>query len=188
MSFSYEYSSSSWRFSLWGWVQTPSQGWGHEALAAEHTLRAAHQQPGPPPAALLMLIIAPTGKFMPYHKLAIQTGLPSGSSSENPALQPGGQGTGDAGDVLQSRWAVVDAGSQGREDGSCLGYTGAGCIPTAHVPQTCPVALELRNRCWEPSSFEKPSVLLGAECFCKTGSEYAIKPVFLSRLLTVQIT
>lgn len=64
------------------------------ALAAEHTLQVPKMQPGimnlcmQPPAALLQLVNASTGKIMPYHKVAIKTGLSLDSLSENPAPQP----------------------------------------------------------------------------------------------------
>lgn len=98
MHFSHEFSFSSWRFFLSGWVQAASHATaslrGHMALAAQCTLRVAQTQPGQqdlctePPAALLQLLSTSTGQIMPYHKVAVKTGLSLDSPSESPAPQP----------------------------------------------------------------------------------------------------
>lgn len=61
----------------WEPQRTHTPGSSNAASAA----RSLH---GAPPAALLQLVNASTGKTMPYHKVAIKTGLSSDSPSENP--------------------------------------------------------------------------------------------------------
>lgn len=71
--------------------------WGHMALIAQCTLRVAQMQPEQLDlstelsAALLEPVNASMGKIMPYHKVAMKTGLSLDSPSENPAPQPGRQ-------------------------------------------------------------------------------------------------
>lgn len=98
--------------------------WGHMALTAEHALRVAQMQPGQlklcmqPPAALLQLVNTSTGKIMPYHKVAIKTGLSLDSPSENPAPQPG-------------RWLLSRAMCRhtggGSESCQAAGHAATGC-------------------------------------------------------------
>lgn len=99
MHFLYECSFSSWCFALPGWVQAPSHAIAsplraHGSQCRTHTpgssnaASAARSLHGAPPAALLQPVNASTGKTMPYHKVAIKTGLSSDSPSENPAPPP----------------------------------------------------------------------------------------------------